>query len=63
MLVPPGDSHALSEAILGYLNDETRLREHGRESRRRAEKLFAIHVMLNNYRDLYTGAMRLRKEQ
>ena len=53
VLVPPGDTAALADAIRAYVADpELRVR-HGKQARERAVEQFSIAGMVDNYRRLY----------
>ena len=53
MLVPPGNSEALADAILGYFNDQATARRHARAARRVAESRFSLSRMVADYASLY----------
>jgi glycosyltransferase involved in cell wall biosynthesis len=57
-LVPPGDSNALSQAIVAYAEDAQLRREQGRASRVRAESEYSLTRMLKDYRLLYAEAVQ-----
>jgi sugar transferase (PEP-CTERM/EpsH1 system associated) len=57
-LVPPGDSNALSQAIVAYAEDAQLRREQGRASRVRAESEYSLTRMLRDYRLLYAEAVQ-----
>ena len=56
MLVPVGDSRALADAILHYLDDPEMRLAHARQARRRAENLFSLDNMVTRYAELYDSA-------
>jgi sugar transferase (PEP-CTERM/EpsH1 system associated) len=53
VLVPPGDSAALTDALVGYATDADLRAAHGRAARARAEQRYSLARMVNDYRDLY----------
>jgi sugar transferase (PEP-CTERM/EpsH1 system associated) len=53
MLVPPGNSEALADAILGYFNDQATARRHARAAHRVAESRFSLSRMVADYASLY----------
>ncbi|MGQ0384059.1 MAG: TIGR03088 family PEP-CTERM/XrtA system glycosyltransferase [Gammaproteobacteria bacterium] len=57
-LVPPGDTNALAQAIVGYAEDAQLRREHGRASRARAESEYSLARMLKDYWLLYRSAVQ-----
>lgn len=52
-LVPPEDPAALAEAICSYVDQRTRIAEHGKASRARAVAEFSIRTMTDQYDHLY----------
>ncbi len=61
VLVPPGDSQSLSNAMLDYAQDpELRLR-HGLASRDRVMSRFTIERMIDDYRSLYENALGMQR--
>ncbi len=53
VLVPPGDTAALADAIRGYAADAELRARHGKQARQRAVEQFSIAGMVDNYRRLY----------
>jgi glycosyltransferase involved in cell wall biosynthesis len=56
LLVPPGDSHALAQAIRTLLADPDRAHAMGLAGRRRVENCFDVRKMMTQYELLYTDA-------
>jgi glycosyltransferase involved in cell wall biosynthesis len=54
ILVPPGDSGALAEAVLSLMADPGRRRAMGEAGRRRAAQFFDIRAHVRKMEDLYT---------
>lgn len=52
-LVPPDDPQAMAEAISAYLADPERRRREGAAARERAERVFSLRAMVDNYMELY----------
>lgn len=52
-VIPPEDSARLASAIRFYAIDSSRIRSHGVKARSRAEQVFGIDRMIDNYRQLY----------
>ena len=52
-LVPPANSEALAEAMLGYFNDQATARRHAKAARRVAESRFSLARMVADYASLY----------
>ncbi|HEX6794067.1 MAG TPA: TIGR03088 family PEP-CTERM/XrtA system glycosyltransferase [Casimicrobiaceae bacterium] len=52
-LVPAADHEAMALRIEGYMNDETSVREHGRNGRAVIERRFSLDAMVDAYDDLY----------
>lgn len=59
VLVPPGDSAALSKAIAGYTADADRRLRHGKASRERVISEFSIDAMIVGYRTLYEDVYKM----
>jgi glycosyltransferase involved in cell wall biosynthesis/2-polyprenyl-3-methyl-5-hydroxy-6-metoxy-1,4-benzoquinol methylase len=53
LLAPAGDSDALSEVIIGLLDDRKRRISIGNRNRRRAQELFSIDAMVAEFERLY----------
>jgi glycosyltransferase involved in cell wall biosynthesis len=53
LLVPPGDSYALAEAILSILNDREMALEFGTAARKRAEEKFSLSSMIKSYENMF----------
>jgi sugar transferase (PEP-CTERM/EpsH1 system associated) len=56
-LVSPGNSLALSEAILSYFNQPNEARRHGEAARRVVERRFSLDRMVDDYEQLYLELM------
>jgi glycosyltransferase involved in cell wall biosynthesis len=52
-LVPPGDAHALYEAILLLLTDTEKAQRFGIAGRKRVETLFSLEKMISGYESLF----------
>ena len=57
-LVPRADPGAMAETLLHYLDDDTLRDRHGAAARRRVEKNFSIHGMVNRYLEVYDELCR-----
>ncbi len=57
LLFPPGDSHALAEAILSLWNDPARARTMGVRGRNKASRLFSEEVFADRLIDFYRKAI------
>lgn len=57
MLVPPANSEALADAMLGYFNDQASARRHARAAHRVAENRFSLARMVADYANLYERAL------
>jgi len=57
MLVPPADTESLASALANYVADSNLREEHGRASWQRVIDEFSINVMVQNYKNLYNGAL------
>lgn len=57
-LVSRADPGAMAEALLRYLEDDSLRDRHGAAARRRAEKHFSIHGMVNRYLEVYDELCR-----
>ena len=53
LLAPPGDSHKLSDIVIGLLDNGERRFQIGTKNRRRAKQLFSVETMIDGYRTLY----------
>lgn len=58
LLVPPGDSHAIAEAIALLLEESDRRRMMGEAGRERQRREFQIDVMVRRLEDLYVELFR-----
>jgi sugar transferase (PEP-CTERM/EpsH1 system associated) len=56
-LVPANDSHALSDAMLNYLQDTARAQTHGRSGHSRVEQHFSLDIMVKRYERLYESTL------
>ena len=57
-LVSRSDPGAMAETLLHYLEDDTLRDRHGAAARRRVEKHFSIHGMVNRYLEVYDELCR-----
>ncbi|MDH3994606.1 MAG: glycosyltransferase, partial [Gammaproteobacteria bacterium] len=57
-LVSRADPGAMAETLLHYLEDDTLRDRHGAAARRRVEKNFSIHGMVNRYLEVYDELCR-----
>ena len=57
ILVPPGDSEALSRAITVLLDDPHLRERMGREGRRRVEKHFSLQTHVRRIQEIYDGIL------
>jgi sugar transferase (PEP-CTERM/EpsH1 system associated) len=57
LLVPPGDSDALADALLRYSGDRAMARRHAKAARRVAENRFSLSRMVADYCSLYETAL------
>jgi glycosyltransferase involved in cell wall biosynthesis len=53
MLVPPGDPHAMAEAVISFLADPVKARIFGKAGRKRVEELFTVQQHIKNIQNLY----------
>jgi len=56
-LVPPANSDALAQAMLGYFNDRVTAGRHAKAGRRVVEDRFSLSRMVTEYRRLYERAL------
>jgi sugar transferase (PEP-CTERM/EpsH1 system associated) len=56
-LVPPADPVRLAEALEAYLDQPELIASHGNEARRRAQSLFALDTMVQEYGRLYADVL------
>ncbi len=56
-LVPPANSSALAQAIVGYFHDRTLARRHGKAARRVVESRFSLDRMVADYAGMYESAL------
>jgi sugar transferase (PEP-CTERM/EpsH1 system associated) len=56
-LVPPGDSEALAQAMLGYFTERSMARRHANAARRIAESRFSLTNMVAGYTALYERSL------
>jgi starch synthase (maltosyl-transferring) len=59
-LVPPGDSEALTTALMEASQDADRCRTYGRAGRRRVEEWFTPERVVASYESLWTGLLGVR---
>jgi sugar transferase (PEP-CTERM/EpsH1 system associated) len=59
-LVPPTDAEAMASAILGYFDDATIGRRHGRAARQVAVQRFSLERMVKDYLSLYDSLLHGR---
>jgi sugar transferase (PEP-CTERM/EpsH1 system associated) len=57
LLVPPGDSDALAEALIRYSTDRAMARRHAKAARRVAQSRFSLARMVADYCSLYETAL------
>ena len=57
-LVPAGDASCLAQAILKILKDKTLAKRMGAAGRKRAEELFDLSLMANQYFSMYKEIVR-----
>jgi sugar transferase (PEP-CTERM/EpsH1 system associated) len=57
LLVPPGDSDALADALTRYSTDRTMARRHAKAARRVAQSRFSLARMVTDYCSLYETAL------
>ena len=51
--MPPANSDALAHAILGYFDDRTMARRHGKAAYRAVESRFSLDRMVADYASVY----------
>ncbi|MDQ3189316.1 MAG: TIGR03088 family PEP-CTERM/XrtA system glycosyltransferase [Pseudomonadota bacterium] len=56
-LVPAADPAALAQAIVDYIDDPVRARQHGRAARLRIERTFSLERMVDSYHQLYLAEL------
>lgn len=56
-LVPPSDVEKMAQALLGYIDADERIREHGRQARLRVAEAFSIAAMATAYAEVYEQAL------
>jgi glycosyltransferase involved in cell wall biosynthesis len=61
LLVPPGDSPALAEAICTILDNKEMALQFGTAARKRIEEKFSLDVMLRNYENLFERIIKSRE--
>ncbi len=57
ILVPPANSDALAQAMLGYFNDRVTARRHAKAGRRVVESRFSLAKMVADYARMYEHAL------
>jgi glycosyltransferase involved in cell wall biosynthesis len=62
-LVPSGDSAALADALLAYLQNPALARLHGTAGRERVEALFSNETVWRQWRDAYRAPYRVMAQQ
>jgi sugar transferase (PEP-CTERM/EpsH1 system associated) len=55
LLVPPGDSAALGQAIAALVRDPARARAMGEEGRRRVERMFSLEASIRANQEIYSA--------
>jgi len=58
LLVPPGDSHLLTESIMKLLQDRTLARKMGESAQEEVVRRFSLTKMVQAYREIYAGLIR-----
>jgi glycosyltransferase involved in cell wall biosynthesis len=61
LLVPPGDSSKLAEALLRLIEDADLRTAMGKRARERAETRFSKEIMVKRYEELYESLLRRRR--
>ena len=56
-LVSAGDSEALAQALLSYILDSAKLKEHGQTARTIIETRFSMNAMVKNYLGVYDSVL------
>jgi glycosyltransferase involved in cell wall biosynthesis len=57
MLVPPAEPIALAEAIVTYLFDPERCRQHSQAARKSVEARFSLQAMVDDYLAVYDAVL------
>ncbi|GBD95998.1 MAG TPA: glycosyltransferase [Nitrospirae bacterium] len=63
LLVPPGDSSSLAEAMLSVLENREKAKEMGRKGREVVKEKFSARVMLKKIANLYQSLIRAKFEE
>ena len=56
-LISPGNAEDLAQAILGYIENQELIREHGRMARAKIEAGFSMEAMVKNYLRVYDAVL------
>ena len=59
LLVPPGDSQALSKAMAAFVDNPALAATYGANGKQRVEKMFSSHVIVQQYEVLYKSLVEL----
>jgi sugar transferase (PEP-CTERM/EpsH1 system associated) len=59
-LVPHSNPAAMAEAISNYFSQPGKMRDHGRNARRKVERQFSMEAMVNGYLDTYDNLLYQR---
>jgi glycosyltransferase involved in cell wall biosynthesis len=62
-LVPPGDTQALTEAIVSLLSDPERAQNWGEAGRRRVEREFSLRLMIERIEQTYLETVHSERER
>ena len=57
MLVPVADADAMAQAIVSYVKQPTRMRQHGQAARARIEREYSMDAMVRQYAAVYDAAL------
>ena len=62
LLVPPGDSPALAEAICAILNNKEMALQFGMAAKKRAEEKFSLENVIRSYENIFDQVINARKQ-
>jgi glycosyltransferase involved in cell wall biosynthesis len=57
-LIPPGDYEAMSEKILGYINNTEIMHYHAKQAFHRVQTEFSLTNMVNRYQRVYDSLLK-----